>query len=235
MHNPLAPHARSVRPRGIGRARPSSRTSRLQPPPPPPRTKWTRGVPHPVLIGHDTPHQRNRLSSPCPCSPAPHRAVRAPLVPPRSCFSSCVSDCSPKADNNNRNRHDPSCRPPALSPAPPPPPLQAIRAFRGANRDAGGAGTADADTSQMDFEEFVVALGAVRAELNVPDTEAGLEDTCPPGRWTCLRARRVLMSAVKRPHTPTPERGGSAPRPPAANNPPPPPVQSGHVSSIPPY
>ena len=25
---------------------------RLRPPPPPPRTKWTRRVPHPVLIGH---------------------------------------------------------------------------------------------------------------------------------------------------------------------------------------
>jgi hypothetical protein len=25
----------------------------LPPPPPPPRTKWTRRVPHPVLIGHD--------------------------------------------------------------------------------------------------------------------------------------------------------------------------------------
>ena len=24
----------------------------LEPPPPPPRTKWTRRVPHPVLIGH---------------------------------------------------------------------------------------------------------------------------------------------------------------------------------------
>ena len=25
---------------------------RPPPPPPPPRTKWTRRVPHPVLIGH---------------------------------------------------------------------------------------------------------------------------------------------------------------------------------------
>ena len=24
----------------------------VNPPPPPPRTKWTRSVPHPVLIGH---------------------------------------------------------------------------------------------------------------------------------------------------------------------------------------
>ena len=27
-------------------------TEKLVPPPPPPRTKWTRRVPHPVLIGH---------------------------------------------------------------------------------------------------------------------------------------------------------------------------------------
>jgi len=35
-----------------GEDAPGAATPGLPPPPPPPRTKWTRLVPHPVLIGH---------------------------------------------------------------------------------------------------------------------------------------------------------------------------------------
>ena len=34
------------------RALPHAEALQVPPPPPPPRTKWTRRVPHPVLIGH---------------------------------------------------------------------------------------------------------------------------------------------------------------------------------------
>ena len=37
---------------GEGESRAGAQATQRSPPPPPPRTKWTRRVPHPVLIGH---------------------------------------------------------------------------------------------------------------------------------------------------------------------------------------
>ena len=42
------PPALNLRDLGTG----TSTSQESPPPPPPPRTKWTRRVPHPVLIGH---------------------------------------------------------------------------------------------------------------------------------------------------------------------------------------
>ena len=54
-----------------GSAGPASCSSgKGTPPPHPPRTKWTRRVPHPVLIGHATPRP----------SPRTNRTRRAPLA-----------------------------------------------------------------------------------------------------------------------------------------------------------
>ena len=59
------------------------------PRPPPPRTKWTRRVPHPVLIGHaaslgrlsSSRSQRSTRSQPRPPSPPPTLAARGRSVP----------------------------------------------------------------------------------------------------------------------------------------------------------
>jgi hypothetical protein len=74
----------------MGRARlrgtPLRAVGPVPPPPPPPRTKWTRRVPHPVLIGHAASLTYARSAPPRPTR-APARApLRAP-TPLRACSS----------------------------------------------------------------------------------------------------------------------------------------------------
>jgi hypothetical protein len=69
LHDP----AHSFRLVAIPAAAPAASADRMAaqlvpPPPPPPRTKWTRRVPHPVLIGHAAP----------PASPRSTRASHSP-------------------------------------------------------------------------------------------------------------------------------------------------------------
>ena len=65
-------------------ARAPSRSTRRVPPPVPPRTKWTRRVPHPVLIGHAasvTLLRRARQGEPLYTSPPPPPTVAPTRVP----------------------------------------------------------------------------------------------------------------------------------------------------------
>ena len=93
---PLPPHPPPARPRRTAPSRsgasarrsPSPPSSPSEPPPPPPRTKWTRRVPHPVLIGHAASLGRYRAdrahtvrSLPCPL-PRPYR-TSSPAARPR--------------------------------------------------------------------------------------------------------------------------------------------------------
>ena len=69
---PWCAPGRFVQPRG---ALCASLRARISPPPPPSRTKWTRRVPHPVLIGHAaslTPYNPGAHFSPAPYSPDAH-------------------------------------------------------------------------------------------------------------------------------------------------------------------
>ena len=57
---------------------------------------------------------------------------------------------------------------------------QALSAFREANRGDDG----DEDTTQMDFEEFLAAMGVIKRLLRIPDTPDQIEQV-KPGYWAC--------------------------------------------------
>ena len=69
----------------------ASRISALPPPPSPPRTKWTRRVPHPVLIGHTRALQISLQKPACRSPTSARTAPARPREGPRRARSYCSS------------------------------------------------------------------------------------------------------------------------------------------------
>ena len=203
-------------------------------PPPHPRTKWTRRVPHPVLIGHAS--SLTPYYSDATLEPAPRWRTRATCSRP-SARRTRPSALQPRTRARSRRTLSPASSPRAPSaPPPPPPPSYQVDTPRPPHR-----------TKWTRRVPPIVRIGhAASPPIVLIGHAASLSQVPPPrGRAAPLRARPRASPRVRPPPAPSaPLLRRAAPPPGAPPHPTPPrtnrthlvlsPVLSGHVSSLPP-